>query len=95
MYTLTVVLLTLVIAWSIAYGVFRLAIYAAAHERDEVRGSGLTASLKDPVAVTLVQAEGEAAPSPGSSSLTSLAVTPAAAARRVAASGVVVVDGQR
>jgi len=95
MYTLAVVLLTLVIAWSIAYGVLRLAIYAAAHERDAFRRSGLTASLKDPIAVKVDQVEGEAASSPGSSSPTSLAVTTAAAAQRVAGSDVVVVGGQR
>ena len=94
MYTLTVVLLTLAIAWTIAYGVFRLAIYAAAHERDEFRGCGLTSSLKDPIPGTVILAEGDAASSPGSSPR-SLAVSTAAAGRRGGGSAVVVVGGQK
>jgi hypothetical protein len=39
MYTLTVVILTLVIAFSLIYSLYRLGIYVVGlHERDEIRG---------------------------------------------------------
>jgi len=57
MYTLVVVLLTLVIAWTIFYGVFRLAVYAAEHERDEFRGCGLSGRLEDRSPGTVIVAE--------------------------------------
>jgi len=61
MYTLAVVILTLVIAWATFYGVLRLAIYAAKHESDEFRGCGLTSSLRDRMPGTVIKPEGGAA----------------------------------
>jgi len=57
MYTLVVVLLTLVIAWTIFYGLFRMAVYAAEHERDEFRGCGLSGMLEERSPGTVIVAE--------------------------------------
>ena len=80
MYTLCVVLLTLVIAWTVFYGVFRLAVYAAEHETDRFSGCGLTASLKDRITDAAVTTSAQGLQDPGD--------TPAAARRGAAGAAV-------